>query len=246
MPPKECQTVNLIVIGQKGSGKSSLVNTFKTVLRNSGQLSTIAATYVLAQTAPTTKLSEVTLKRFSQGEKLRIFDCRGVTRLPPYSAAFQGNLMKTISGHIKKGYELMESTRTIREDDEFYKLNPTISDKMHCVLFVINVDFIVGGDHELLKSVQRDLQLMNIPIRVILTRADKLCHPSNMDGIFRNEKVYKAVEEAKRMFHVHDCQVLPIANYVQGTTQNITQDVLALLAINNIVQEAISYIENEI
>lgn len=86
----------------------------------------------------------------------------------------------------------------------------------------------------------------DIPIRVILTRADKLCHPSNMDGIFRNEKVYKAVEEAKRMFHVHDCQVLPIANYVQGTTQNITQDVLALLAINNIVQEAISYIENEI
>lgn len=55
----------------------------------------------------------------------------------------------------------MESTRTIREDDEFYKLNPTISDKMHCVLFVINVDFIVGGDHELLKSVQRDLQLMS-------------------------------------------------------------------------------------
>lgn len=48
----------------------------------------------------------MTLKRFSQGEKLRIFDCRGVTRLPPYSAAFQGNLMKTISGHIKKGYEV--------------------------------------------------------------------------------------------------------------------------------------------
>lgn len=87
---------------------------------------------------------------------------------------------------------------------------------------------------------------IDIPIRVILTRADKLCHPNNMDGIFRNEKVYKAVEEAKTMFHVHDCQVLPIANYVQGTTQNITQDVLALLAINNIVQEAISYIENEI
>lgn len=45
VPPKECQNINLIVIGQKGSGKSSLVNTFKTVLRNSGQLSTIAATY---------------------------------------------------------------------------------------------------------------------------------------------------------------------------------------------------------
>lgn len=49
VPPKECQKINLIVIGQQGSGKSSLVNTFKTVLRNSGQLSTIVATYGLEQ-----------------------------------------------------------------------------------------------------------------------------------------------------------------------------------------------------
>lgn len=81
---------------------------------------------------------------------------------------------------------------------------------------------------------------------MILTRSDGICQSGNLDGIFRNEKVYKKVEEAKKIFRLDDCQVLPIANYVRGTTQNITQDVLALLAINNIVQEAISYIENEI
>lgn len=245
VPPKECQNINLIVIGQKGSGKSSLVNTFKTVLRNSGQLSTIAATYETIELKDQ-KLSEVTLKRFTQGEKLRIFDCRGVDRKPTYRDAFQGNLMKIISGHIKKGYQLDESTRTIREDDEYYRMNPTISDKMHCVLFVINAHLIVGGEHYLLQRVKRDLQIMNIPIRVILTRSDEICQSGNLDGIFRNEKVYKKVEEAKKIFRLDDCQVLPIANYVRGTTQNITQDVLALLAINNIVQEAISYIENEI
>lgn len=56
------------------------------------------------------QLSEVTLKRFSQGEKLRIFDCRGVDRRPEYSAAFQGNLMKTIRGHIKNGYEVKKNS----------------------------------------------------------------------------------------------------------------------------------------
>lgn len=48
----------------------------------------------------------MTLKRFTQGEKLRIFDCRGVDRIPTYRDAFQGNLMKIISGHIKKGYQV--------------------------------------------------------------------------------------------------------------------------------------------
>lgn len=47
----------------------------------------------------------------------------------------------------------MEFICIIREDDEFYKLNLIIFDRMYCVLFVINVDFIVGGDYELLKSV---------------------------------------------------------------------------------------------
>lgn len=53
VPPKECPIVNLIVVGQKGSGKSSLVNT---VLRNSGQLSTIAATYIIEESTLTTKV----------------------------------------------------------------------------------------------------------------------------------------------------------------------------------------------
>lgn len=33
------------------------------------------------------------------------------------------------------------------------------------------------------------------------------------------------VKLAKKMFGVQDFQILPIANYVQGTTQNVTQDV---------------------
>lgn len=44
-PPNQCQAINLIVIGNYRSGKSSLVNTFHTVLRNSDQISTITAAY---------------------------------------------------------------------------------------------------------------------------------------------------------------------------------------------------------
>lgn len=81
---------------------------------------------------------------------------------------------------------------------------------------------------------------------MVLTRVDKLCGAGELNGIFKNEKVKSKVEEAKKIFRFHDCQVLPVANYVSGTTQNITQDVLALLAMNNIVQEALLYIGNEI
>lgn len=242
VPPKQCQSINIVVIGYIGSGKSSLVNTFKTVLRNSGQLSTIAATYELDHGTMTTKLFEVTLKRFPQGEKLRIFDCRGVVRRPFNTVPKEDDLMKVIYGHIKQGYEFKETA--IREDDDSYRRNPTLSEKMHCVLFVINADTQIG-EYDELKRVQHRLQTMNIPIRVILTRADRLCQSGNLNSIFRSEKAYNKVDEVKRIFRFQDCQILPVANYVRGTTQNMTQDVLALLALNNTVQEAMSYIENE-
>lgn len=68
---------------------------------------------------------------------------------------------KNISILFSNWFQLLESTHTIREDDEYYRLNPTISDKMHCVLFVIKADFLVEGEHDLLKSVQPDLQNMS-------------------------------------------------------------------------------------
>lgn len=50
---------------------------------------------------------------------------------------------------------------------------------------------------------------------------------------------------AIKNFGLQDCQILPIVNYGNGLEQNITQDVLALLTIDNILQEALSYIKNE-
>lgn len=58
------------------------------------------------------QLFEITMKRFPQGGKLRIFDCRGVARDPGQSpllksTPFEEDLMKAIGGHIKKGYEVI-------------------------------------------------------------------------------------------------------------------------------------------
>lgn len=248
-PPKECQTINIMVIGHKGSGKSSLINTFNTVLRNSGEISTATTVYPIYNPSTTSKFFEITLKRFPQGGKLRMFDCRGVARDLGQSpllktTSYEDDLIKAIGGHIKKDYEFQETT--IQDDSPFYRHNPTLSDKIHCVLFVINSERVLGGEHDVLMRIQNRLQDLNIPIRVVLTRVDKLCQSGELNGIFRNEKAKSKVDEAKRIFRCQDCQILLIANYVSGTTQNNTQDVLGLLAMNNILQEALSYIENRI
>lgn len=85
-------------------------------------------------------------------------------------------------------------------------------------------------------------------MRLILTKVDQLnlCgNDGDLSGIFQSRQVKLKVETATKNFSLQDCQILPIANYVTGMEQNTTQDVLALLTIDNILQEALSYIENE-
>lgn len=74
---------------------------------------------------------------------------------------------------------------------------------------------------------------------------DRLCGSGELNGIFWNENAYNKVEDARKIFGFQPSQIFPIANYVEGTKQNITQDVLALLALNSIVGEgALVYIKN--
>lgn len=54
------------------------------------------------------------------------------------------------------------------------------------------------------------------------------------------------VNEAKEEFCLQDCQILPIANYVTGTEKQLDKDILALLTMDNILEEALTYIKNEI
>lgn len=90
--------------------------------------------------------------------------------------------------------------------------------------------------------------IADVPSRLILTKVDKLdlCYPGSLNEIFRSPHAEKKVNTAKEKFDFHDCEIWPIANYVTGTTQDITRDVLALLSLDNILEEAITYIENQL
>lgn len=80
---------------------------------------------------------------------------------------------------------------------------------------------------------------VDVPLRLVLTKVDKLLPdgPDKLDCIFHNRHVYDKVRKVKELFSLQDCHILPIANYVNSAHQNLNQDVLALLALDNILQE---------
>lgn len=89
--------------------------------------------------------------------------------------------------------------------------------------------------------------LVDIPMRLILTKVDKLdlCGSGELSGIFRSRHAEITVKRAKEIFGFQNCQILPIANYVDENSRNVIKDVLILLALDNILQEALDYASYE-
>lgn len=89
---------------------------------------------------------------------------------------------------------------------------------------------------------------VDIPLRVILTKVDTLdlCIPGDLSGIYKSKQMADKVRLGKNKFELQESQILPIASYVQETRQNITKDVLALQAVENILNEALGYVKNQV
>uniref|UniRef100_A0A8W8LW44 Uncharacterized protein n=2 Tax=Magallana TaxID=2171616 RepID=A0A8W8LW44_MAGGI len=112
----------------------------------------------------------------------------------------------------------------------------------------MKADLIREENNNFLKRVRSHIADKKIPLRLVLTSVDKLdlCGSGDLSGIFLSRHVNIKVDLAKQTFGLNDCQILPVVNYVKGNTQNITQDVLALTAIDSILEEALSYISEQV
>ena len=74
-----------------------------------------------------------------------------------------------------------------------------------------------------------------------------LCKETPLENIYRSRDVKAKMDKARNMFGLTDTHILPVVNYLSDDqVRIITKDVLALQALDNILQQALSFIENNI
>ncbi|XP_052792987.1 interferon-induced protein 44-like [Mya arenaria] len=160
---------NILIIGPSDSGKSSFCNLVASVFR--GRISQRARVGRNSQTSTTTMFTPYTV-----GGKacLKLYDTRGIAETDTLDL-LQCNFI--LDGHVPDFYE-MTPTSLISFDDSDFQHKPSLSDKMHCAVFVLNGSTV--GDistpmlHKLM-SYQNLLNKKGIPQVVLVTKSDKLC-----------------------------------------------------------------------
>ncbi|XP_060570712.1 interferon-induced protein 44-like [Ruditapes philippinarum] len=200
-----------LTIGMYGHGKSSLINSFASI--SVGEKTTVCNAADTEETVTTHYRNFVypgTLGQFVLG------DISGL----PFKKDIHPLLedMKLIlQGHIKSGYKFNPEKR-ISSEDEYYESTPKFSDRIHCVMVVVDstmacdlhASFVYG-----VKTIMQIIHSMNIPVIAVLTKTDKLSEhvKYSVESIFRCRKIQQAIERTSKQLEIPVPKIYPVVTF---------------------------------
>ncbi|XP_062573345.1 interferon-induced protein 44-like [Saccostrea cucullata] len=128
--------------------------------------------------------------------------------------------------------------------------DPTLKDRMHVVVFVIDGSTLDVLPEDTLKKL-KDFKTMvvdrGIPQLVLLTKMDKVCVfvEKDISNMFVSEVVEGLVNKAADVIGIPRSHVLPEKNYEKETLLNTNVNILALGALRQALLFADDFLENQ-
>ncbi|KAL4219054.1 Interferon-induced protein 44-like [Mactra antiquata] len=236
------KTPGILVTGPTAAGKSSFINSCLSV--GAGRRTAIA------QSGNAVGSYTLEFKQYHGSKllsKFRFMDSMGIEGtfgkgINPLDITY------LLQGHIKSNYKF-DQDKAIDKESKFYRHNPKLEDKIHCVVFVIDAKTMkasISQAHvDKIKWIQNEIKKADVPRVIILTKCDLLCDKvkENADNIFKSMKVKRAVDTASELFSIEKSSVYPVINYEVDVVLSTAKNVPILLALGQILGNACDFVE---
>lgn len=237
--------INIILIGETGAGKSSLLNTFVTAITKSQRIKDIY------RTAPRkSKVKAVTQKIHLEpiyiegnGPQLpcNFYDVPGIDDAGTIS---KKEIEKIIKGEIKIDFKIDEVPKeaVVRE-------NPTQADKIHCIIYVLSAQSNIYDEKSTKLKQFREILNSNhsedgVRQFVIVTHIDKIGVPNyDMKNAYKYGCVQRHCEKVSEAFEVDLLHVLPVSNYFFEGRSNNAKNAMSLLTLWRVFDSTKDFIE---
>lgn len=228
------ETLNVLTVGLVGEGKSSFINSILSI--GKGRKCALAPVGDLVNKSVTLRLDKYIPDGPLKG--IHLFDCMGMETLDE-NGLHVDDFSFLIKGHITERYKF--NTRSpIDTDSTYYRLNPTIKDQMHCVVFVVSaLNIHAGITPEYMQNIKSLLDKVRreyVPRILILTKVEQLCEEVEKDitKMFYSAKVQEAVKRASEVFGIEKASIHPVKNYQDEYSIEAQANIPLLLALKEI------------
>ncbi|XP_036430264.1 interferon-induced protein 44-like [Colossoma macropomum] len=245
----EVRELRFLLHGPVGAGKSSTINTIKTIFDGHQFINCLAASDLSGESF-TTKY-----QRLSVGSSpFAFYDVMGLEKDQKQDKRKQpkgvhsDDIINALKGHIPNDYEFIPE-QPMSEDNVNYISDPTLNDKIHCLVSVIAADKVTLMEDDVIqkmKTIRAGASKLGIPQLVFMTRVDKVCKMTQNDltKIYQSKKIKEKMEECSIRLGVPMNCIFPLKNYHEETNMNEKLNCLMLEAFTQAVHSAHEYVKN--
>ncbi|XP_028260002.1 interferon-induced protein 44-like isoform X2 [Parambassis ranga] len=225
----------VLLLGPVGSGKSSFISSVQSVFK--GRV-----------------VNQAMLQSFNiRGQKggdptgLVLCDIMGVGdgEVPGLSLH---DILSVIKGHVSEGHKF-SLDQPVSSETAGYVKRPSLKDKIHCVVFVVDASKILTYPKGLKTTIQQLREhISNLGVHqvALLTHVDKICEETAKDSssVYRSRVVQNMMGKAGALLGMSTSYIIPVKNYSAELDLDDNTDVLLLSAVDHILQYVDLYFQN--
>ncbi|XP_036406209.1 interferon-induced protein 44-like [Megalops cyprinoides] len=230
--------VRVLLLGPVGAGKSSFINSIRSVLYRRVSLLPIIGSVSEGFTKKL-KCYDIRAEKGGQPTALTLCDAMGFGDSEGTGMTLHDTLA-VIKGHVPEGHKF-QSEASINFNTPGYRQSPAMEDTVHCAVFVLDACKVLSYSENLekkLKKLHRMISDLGIPHVVLLTHVDQVCHAVQEDVqyVYTSRIVQERMQKAAELVGLPLSFVYPIKNYASEVSVNCNTDILLLSAVNQILQ----------
>ncbi|XP_062576229.1 interferon-induced protein 44-like [Saccostrea cucullata] len=247
--PRNDTTLNILLLGQTGCGKSSFVNACLTALLQEGRVIKQAPVGPMTAESLTRRFISYKLKIKTNGQDaelpIQLFDSPGL-QSEENKGVHTDDIKMMCRGFIKSNY-LINSTNPIQSNNEMYREDPEEKDKVHCIVHVFAADvkeFVHKKVEGQLKKIKNEFR-EDIPQVILLTKVDRL-GIADITQMFRHKMVKEYCMKAAAILDLCENDVLPQVSYSDEMVPSVYKDLVTLFNIKTIMERANDRVNGQI
>ncbi|XP_030261226.1 interferon-induced protein 44-like isoform X1 [Sparus aurata] len=239
-PHVEGQQIRVLLHGPVGAGKSSFINSVQSVLH--GRISVQALVDNATHDCFTKQYKTYKIQKGNPDTfyPFVLNDIMGLKCSNRRSSKIHLKDMKRVlKGNVKDGYTFNADCK-ISKEDRHYNTSPTLNDKVHVLVCVIDANTTSLIKDEVLMGIQdiRDeASELGIPQVAIFTKIDQACPETQEDvkNVYRSKLLKQKIEQFSADVGIPLNCIFPVKNYHEESDLDTDTNTLILNALRNII-----------